>query len=305
MHTVNILMSTFNGEPYLSEQIESIMNQAGVWAMLTIRDDGSSDNTVPVIKEMQGKYPGRIELLSGENIGYKKSFLRLLGMAKQADYYGFSDQDDVWKEEKCIVGIKELDKADAKVKLYASGVVLTDEKLNLIKKTECRDLVLTVPGVFARHRMAGCTYVFSEELKKMAASFIDMDYPEHEMPEHDFLLFALALAFGEVKIGLEPYIYHRRHQNSVTAGGNGIKKRIRTEFSYLLHAQNVRRHLADELLGRCREGLHSGDYKFLLSVSSYKKNIKERIRLLFCRELSCGMLIGDVEARIKILLGIF
>ena len=91
MKRIEILMSAYNGDKFIEEQIESIMRQRDVDVHLTIRDDGSSDETVSVIKKLQVKYPNAISVHVGENIGYRKSFLRLLDLAVDADYYGFAD----------------------------------------------------------------------------------------------------------------------------------------------------------------------------------------------------------------------
>lgn len=87
MRKVLVLMSTFNGERFLKEQIESVMRQVDVHVTLLIRDDGSNDNTVNLIKDYQNIY-NNIVLIHGENCGSAMSFLKLLNetTAKYADY---------------------------------------------------------------------------------------------------------------------------------------------------------------------------------------------------------------------------
>ena len=75
MQKIQVLMSTYNGEKYLKEQIESILSQEGVNVSLLIRDDGSKDNTKGIIKEYLND--DRVSLFEGENIGFVKSFLTL------------------------------------------------------------------------------------------------------------------------------------------------------------------------------------------------------------------------------------
>ena len=102
MHTVQVLMSTYNGERYIRRQIDSIMAQTGVEVYLLIRDDGSEDSTVSIIQEYVEQYPDRIQIVIGKNIGWKKSFIQLLRMAGNFDYYAFADQDDYWFPDKEI-----------------------------------------------------------------------------------------------------------------------------------------------------------------------------------------------------------
>lgn len=79
MEEAVIIMSTYNGEKYLREQIDSILSQTGVNLNLVVRDDGSSDNTSGIIREYQRKY-SNIHLMSSRNVGCKKSFTKLPNM---------------------------------------------------------------------------------------------------------------------------------------------------------------------------------------------------------------------------------
>ena len=86
-----ILMSTYNGEKYIDCQIESILSQKDVNVKLLIRDDGSKDNTVEIIKKYQEKYLDKIELIEGENVGIHRSFASLIDQAKGLEYIAFAD----------------------------------------------------------------------------------------------------------------------------------------------------------------------------------------------------------------------
>lgn len=92
---VIVLMSTYNGEKYLKEQIDSILNQVKVEVFLMIRDDGSSDNTIAILKEYE-RQNRNIKIIKGKNIGVGNSFMQLLYNSAEAEYYAFADQDDVW-----------------------------------------------------------------------------------------------------------------------------------------------------------------------------------------------------------------
>lgn len=76
-YKIAILLSSYNGEQYIEEQIKSIMNQVGCEVILVIRDDGSKDRTVDVVKRLQKNYSERIILHCGENLGYRRSFMEL------------------------------------------------------------------------------------------------------------------------------------------------------------------------------------------------------------------------------------
>ena len=100
MDKVAILMSTYNGEKYLDEQIGSILAQEGVDVTLYIRDDGSSDRTAEIIKYYCKSYHN-VSFTQGENLGVGNSFMQLVYDAKDVYYYyAFADQDDIWLPEK-------------------------------------------------------------------------------------------------------------------------------------------------------------------------------------------------------------
>ncbi len=105
---VNILMSTYNGQQFLAEQIRSIQEQSYIDWTLFIRDDGSSDRTREIIKDFveQDQRIHFIDVETDENLGVIKSFHRLVHY-DTADFYFFSDQDDVWLPNKLEVSLKK------------------------------------------------------------------------------------------------------------------------------------------------------------------------------------------------------
>ena len=105
---VTILMSTYNGENFLAEQIESIQQQTYTDWTLLIRDDGSKDKTREIIKRFALE-DDRITFINPdrtENLGVIKSFFTLLKY-QESDYYLFSDQDDTWLPEKLSLQLEE------------------------------------------------------------------------------------------------------------------------------------------------------------------------------------------------------
>ena len=117
MENITVYMSTYNGEKFIREQIESIIYQKDVELYLVIRDDGSTDSTLDIIQEYSLKYPN-IFVYAGENLGYANSFLTVLKEKGGTDYYAFADQDDIWEEDKLICGINKIKNKNNKYKLY-------------------------------------------------------------------------------------------------------------------------------------------------------------------------------------------
>ena len=121
-----ILLSTYNGEKYLPELLESVLAQKDIYVDILARDDGSTDKTVEILK----KYD-RVKVYGGNNLKPAKSFLDLIWKADiNYDYYALCDQDDVWKEEKIISAVKCIENID-KPALYSSAVEVVDKRLNI------------------------------------------------------------------------------------------------------------------------------------------------------------------------------
>lgn len=120
---VAVLMSTYNGEKYIKEQLDSIFNQKEVQVTLYVRDDGSTDRTLDIVQS----YSNTVLLPFDENKGPGLSFMTLLyhvmSLPTQYDYYAFADQDDIWMDEKLIKAIQQI-KNEGKCTLFFESMAL-------------------------------------------------------------------------------------------------------------------------------------------------------------------------------------
>lgn len=180
MEKVQILLSTYNGEKYLKEQIESILNQEEVEISILIRDDGSKDKTIDILQELATNK--KISYFQGKNIGPARSFMELVNMAgKDYDYYAFADQDDIWLPNKIKSAIKMIEeslKNNREVPaLYISSQEVVDENLKTIgiKKITGN---FCFEGEMIRNFATGCTMVMNnkivEQIKKFTPNYIIM-----------------------------------------------------------------------------------------------------------------------------------
>ena len=101
-------MATYNSEKYIIEQIDSIIAQTYTDWSLYIRDDGSKDRTLSLIKDYQTRYDNIFLLDSHESLGPRDSFLDLLSKV-ESEYYMFSDHDDIWLSNKIERFVDEID----------------------------------------------------------------------------------------------------------------------------------------------------------------------------------------------------
>ena len=190
-----VIMSTYNGEKYVSEQIESILGQKNVEVTLVIRDDGSKDGTPTIIKEYVER-DNRIVPIYGDNIGFRKSFFGTLiqSFQEKYDYYAFSDQDDVWLPDKLSVAISALEGIEGTNKLYASSLNVVDQNLNLMYINRFDKLKISYGSALSRQRLGGCTMVFDREAARLCCRFDMGMYPDKL--SHDGAVYFICLACG-------------------------------------------------------------------------------------------------------------
>lgn len=305
---VEVVISTFNGEKYIEEQILSIFEQKNVEIHITVRDDGSKDNTVSILNLLAQKNPNKIKVICGENIGYRKSFMIGLKKSEEADYYAFSDQDDVWLPNKLDIAVKKISSLDSNMKLYTSSLIITDEKLKRIGFNDISNMTNDVACYFSRPRLAGCTFVFNKKLKSKAICLFDLcnmkQISENSFPDHDFILGSIAFSCGKVFIDKDSYILHRRLLNSATSGGNGLKKRIKTEYKYFFHRNKYRTLIADFLLEDFKDDLKKEIICFLQMLVKSNDSLKMKLKLIRFKKFSSNIFICDIETKLCVLLGL-
>lgn len=274
MKKVDVLLSTYNGEKYLKEQIDSILSQKNVDVRVVIRDDGSTDNTLDIIQQyINFNYP--VLLIKGENIGVIKSFLYLASLDSSADYYAFCDQDDVWKPEKLSIAVDKLnDKKEPG--LYLSDTTAVDEKLHQIENQILSDnqkRVYVLEEVLLSNNATGCTMVFNAELKKMLNL-----YAPQELIMHDHWLYALNIALdGYVYFDKNSYINYRQHGNNSVGSKITIANKIK--YSSLKRGKQVRSAIASQLYQNYSPYIPEENRALLELISNYKKGIKQKILL--------------------------
>ena len=121
---IAILMSTYNGEKFIAEQIDSLMDQTYMDWTLYVRDDSSIDGTVNMLKKYQNTFTNIVFLEDKQNLGACGSFMKLL-KSVDADYYMFCDQDDVWLPNKVQRTLYEMQRVECESD-YAPVAVCTD-----------------------------------------------------------------------------------------------------------------------------------------------------------------------------------
>ena len=210
---VAILMSTYNGEKYIKEQIESLLSQTYRNIEIYIRDDGSKDNTIKIIENYKEKN-NNIILKEGKNIGFINSFFELLKACNDADYYAYCDQDDIWMEDKIERAVKFLEKTDEnKPALYFSNSDYYDSDMNFLATAE-KNKIYNFRNSLVECVTQGMTMVINNKTRQT----IIENKPETCL-FHDWWTYMICSGFGQIVYDDKSLVKYRRHNKSVTVEG--------------------------------------------------------------------------------------
>ena len=215
MKKVDILLATYNGEKYLSEQIESILNQTYKDFRLLISDDCSTDKTRDIIKKYASE-DKRIEIfLQENNLGVVGNFEFLLNKVKN-EYFMFSDQDDIWDLEKIEKSIKKIE--DTSADLVYTDLEVVDSSKNTIYKSywKLKNIYQKIKkynnfeSLYLNNFVTGCTILSKKEIiSKVLPLPKDSKYVLH-----DYWIPLIISQEGKIDYIEEPLIKYRQHKNN-------------------------------------------------------------------------------------------
>lgn len=292
---VCVLLSTYNGEKFLEEQLESIIAQEGVAVDILVRDDGSNDGTCHILDRWQDD--GKLRWYKGGNLGFALSFIDLVLKAPEYDYYAFCDQDDVWFSDKLKRAVCKLEAIEEPIKLYCSNV-------EYYKNGQAYGGIHKVVPYFdkytclVRNIAPGCSMVFSPALKDLIASA-----PPRKIIAHDFWIFQLAVLMGKVVYDFEPSMLYRQHENNQigqkTSRVEIWKRRVKNLCSDA--NRHDREDQAKELLW-CHTAVMSEDCRSIVSkVAEYRSSLAKRFALMIDGQYSMGDITGDIYLKLRVL----
>lgn len=291
-----ILLSTYNGELYLKEQLNSIFSQDYKNFELLVRDDGSSDNTIKILNEYCKRH-SNMSYYCGCNKKPARSFLDLMKMAPKADYYAFADQDDIWLPNKISSAIFLLKKNHAD--FYHSNFQMVDENLQEIPTIKKYD-VQTIEQSAVLLTATGCTFVFSSKLRDLAIS-----YKPHFLIMHDTWLFKIALSCGlSIVFDHVPHILYRQHSSNVLGGLKmSFIAKWRGRFKDFFRPKSSRSKEIKELLIGYAAYMDERTRKIVGNLAFYKhRSIFGRIKLAFNPSFCTGVCSKDTLFKIAIIL---
>jgi len=212
---VSVCIATYNGEKYIKEQLDSIINQLSDNDEIIVSDDCSTDNTLTIIRGYQDK---RIKIFINNGVkGHTFNFENALKYIS-GDFIFFSDQDDVWLPGKVEKILRLLNIYYA----VFSDAIVVDENLNPIYDSffNERNVGRGVFKNYIKNTYFGFGMAFRKELLQYAIPF-----PVQNEMGHDMILGFIADMKNSIYFLNEPFTLYRRHQDTVTRMGTQKKRR--------------------------------------------------------------------------------
>ena len=206
---VSIAMCTYNGERFIQEQIDSILEQSHSNFELIITDDCSSDKTIEIIKNYQ-ENDMRIKLYQNEvNLGFVKNFEKAISLCN-GEYIALADQDDIWKKNKLKIFIENI----GENALIYSDALLIDEHSESMGKELIRPRKELVSGsknraFLVENCVSGNTLMFKKELVQYILPIPDVSF-------HDIWIAFVASTYSSITFTDEPMTYYRRYSEQIT-----------------------------------------------------------------------------------------
>lgn len=235
MKQICIIMAVYNGEDYLAEQIDSLLNNSCQNFTLHIFNDHSQDRSEIIIDEYAGKYPDKIFAHHhSENHGVIRNFLEGTQIMN-ADYYMFCDQDDVWMPDKIKRSLEAMEQLEASVGDQPC-IVFGDAKMvgrdlqelapSFQQQSGYRTDALDPAHILMENKLNGCTILFNRSLQQLLTVFP----PEIRM--HDWWIALIGSFFGKIYYLDQPLLLYRQHEKNVVGGSNFISY-IQNRLSHL------------------------------------------------------------------------
>ena len=295
-YLVTVIMSTYNGQEYLEEQLESLLNQIGVKINLVVRDDGSKDSTVNILKKYSNKFHNLV-VFSEINIGATASFHKAAHLAmceKETDYYAFCDQDDIWEEDKLITAINKLSLLDQDFPvLYYSNLMMVDNNGKKLGMLLNDSLICSSYNALAAIYTYGCTCVFNRvALSKFCKLSHDFDFIYH-----DNWMYSVCMFLGFVVYDPDSKINYRQTGKNVSGNKKTGIAVWGQRFSKILKLNKDKRiyeNIALSLINNFEEEIVADDLFLLKKICNYRFSLKDKFFLIFSKRMKTGNLSKDV-----------
>ena len=227
---IAVLICTFNGSKFLRKQLDSIISQSWQDWEIFASDDGSTDDTLAILKEYQTRLgQNKLHIVKGPGKGFAWNFLSLLDVCGDGfDYYAFSDQDDEWLPDKLARAMAKLadlekDNPDGPA-LHCGRTMLVNDCDECIGYSPLFQKAPSFRNALIQSIAGGNTMMFN----RAARNIINLTPRGHKIISHDWWIYILisgcngAIIYDEI-----PTIKYRQHTNNIIGSNLGWRARLR------------------------------------------------------------------------------
>ncbi len=295
---IAVLMSSYNGERYIAQQIESVLaqevdGQIDLW----VRDDGSTDGTRQILEQYAGA--GKLRWYTGKNLKPAKSFLDLAKCCVGYDFYAFCDQDDRWDPDKlrCAISLIAQDKAPA---MSFANARLVDAQLGSLERNVYNRIPQTdFYSVTCGGGILGCTVVFNRALAELLQTYGD---PEKLIMHDSYAAILCTLFDGRIVFDPNPHMDYRQHGNNAV-GTNWTKwDALKDRIYRITKGDDITiSHMAQSILAQDPQVPNKEKLAFLQKVAKYPDSFKNAVSLACSAKPRYNGLSMQVTMRLAIL----
>jgi rhamnosyltransferase len=281
--SVAVLLSSYNGESWIEEQVSSILSQKNTSVEIFISIDLSNDKTYEKCQEFARENVNIKVLSYGERFGgAAKNFFRLIRDVdfSDFDYIALSDQDDIWDDSKLHHAIKTIkqDELDG----YSSNVIAfwSNGREKLIKKSFPQkkfDYYFEAAG-------PGCTYVLRQKSAQKFKKFLIKNWSRVNLVElHDWMIYAYFRSQGmKWKIDSKSLMRYRQHDHNQFGSNSGFKAYL-SRFSKIKTKwyRNEVKKIITLLDEGCKKSFSLKSYFLIKHFWSLRRRPRDSVILLF------------------------
>lgn len=214
---ISIALCTYNGEKYLTEQLQSLVGQTHKHLEIVIVDDLSDDNSFNILESFKEKHPEKIKLYRNDkNLGFTKNFEKAISLCS-GKFIALCDQDDIWHPDKIKILYEEIENYTL---IYHDSFLIDAQSTSLNKRvSDTLPMYKTQSNLFflRNNSVAGHALMFKNTLIPYFTPLDDRFY-------HDWWIAFVASTVGTIKYLNTPLVYHRQHESGFTSGSGKDKE---------------------------------------------------------------------------------
>jgi len=295
---VCVILATYNGATYIDAQLASLQNQTHRPDLLVLRDDGSSDATVVLVREWtRMAHIELIEIPAIERLGPARSFLTALTATVPADIFLFCDQDDVWLPHKVESAVRILSQIDtAQPHLVATRLQVVDQDLQFMRLSPIPNY-LSFGSAVCENVLTGCTMAFNSAFRNL----LIRELPG-QVEMHDWWCYLLASGAGSVTFDPAPSLMYRQHStNAIGAGTRGWAKVHERMTAFAGQKSEVRSRQLREFARLHMNDLRPDAKALLGQLLAAKISIAARLIAVFSAPIRRQNILSQLTTRISLL----